>query len=80
MGRLFGKYGVHVELVLPITRELDAHIGPCRRGLLLGMAEAYQTLDEHLRAAETLMELRDMLPDDIVVKASLAELLLDSPS
>ena len=78
LGRLFAKYGVHVELVLPISRELEAHIGPRRRGLLLGMAEAYQAMDEHLLAAETLMELLDMLPDDIVVKASLAELLLDA--
>jgi tetratricopeptide (TPR) repeat protein len=80
LGRLFGKYGVHVELVLPISRELEAHIGPRRRGLLLGMAEAYQAMDEHLRAAETLIELRDMMPDDIVIKASLAELLLDAGS
>ncbi|TVQ96845.1 MAG: DUF4236 domain-containing protein, partial [Desulfovibrionales bacterium] len=78
LGRLFGKYGVHVELVLPISRELEAHIGPRRRGLLLGMAEAYQAMDEHLRAAETLMELRDLMPDDIVVMASLAEVLLDA--
>ncbi|WP_045221903.1 DUF4236 domain-containing protein [Desulfonatronum thioautotrophicum] len=78
LGRLFAKYGVHVELVLPISRELEAHIGPRRRGLLLGMAEAYQAMDEHLLAAETLMELRDIMPDDVVVKASLAELLLDA--
>jgi tetratricopeptide (TPR) repeat protein len=78
LGRLFAKYGVHVELVLPISKELEAHIGPRRRGLLLGMAEAYQAMDEHLRAAETLMELRDMMPEDIVVKASLAEVLLDA--
>lgn len=78
LGSLFAKYGVHVELVLPISRELQAHIGPRRRGLLLGMAEAYQAMDEHLLAAEALMELRDMLPEDVVVKASLAELLLDA--
>jgi len=78
LGRLFCKYGVHVELVLPISKELEAHIGPRRRGLLLGMAEAYQAMDEHLQAAERLMELRDLMPDDIVVKASLAELLLDA--
>jgi tetratricopeptide (TPR) repeat protein len=78
LGKLFAKYGLHVELVLPISKELEAHIGPRRRGLLLGMAETYQAMDEHLRAAETLMELRDMMPEDIVVKASLAELLLDA--
>lgn len=77
LGRHFGKYGLTLNLMMPITDELDAHIQPTRRGLWLGLVEALQEKQDYLRAATILRSLRDMYPDDIVVKISLAELLLE---
>jgi tetratricopeptide (TPR) repeat protein len=78
LGKHFAKYGLDLVLTLPITDELDAHVRPRRRGLLLGMAEVLQELGEHFRAAELLMELRSLEPEDVVVKVSLAELLFEA--
>ncbi len=78
LGKHFAKYGLDLVLTLPVTDELDAHVRPHRRGLFLGMAEVLQELGEHFRAAELLMELRSLEPDDIVVKVSLAELLFET--
>lgn len=77
LGRHLDKYGLILNLMMPITDELDAHIQPNRRGLLLGMVEALQEKQEYLRAANILRSLRELDPDDIVVKISLSELLLE---
>ncbi len=78
LGKHFARYGLDLVLTLPITDELDAHVRPRRRGLLLGMVEVLQELGDHFRAAELLMELRTLEPDDVVVKVSLAELLFEA--
>ncbi len=78
LGKYFHKYGVALDLNMPITDELDAHIQPNRRGLLLGLVEALQEKKEYLRAAQVLRMLRSLDPDDVVVQISLAELLLEA--
>jgi len=78
LGRYFRKYGISISLVMPITPEIAAHIGPTRRGLLLGLVEAYQELEEYEKAVEVLEKLRRSAPQDVAVKLSLAELLIEA--
>jgi len=75
LGRHFDKYGVQVELSLPITEFVIAHIRPSRRGVLLGLAEVYQAQDRVKDALDCLKKLRQEVPDDVVVKLSVAELV-----
>ncbi len=78
LGKLYAKYGIALTLGMRITDELAAHIGPTRRGVLLGLVEACQELGDYRQAIEALRRLRKSAPDDVVVKVSLAELLLES--
>ncbi|MFO7904345.1 MAG: hypothetical protein R6U98_16905, partial [Pirellulaceae bacterium] len=78
LGRHFDKYGLTVELALPITEFVVAHIRPCRRGVLLGLAEAYQARDRVRDALDCLKKLRRQMPDDVVVNLSIAELLTEA--
>jgi tetratricopeptide (TPR) repeat protein len=78
LGRYFSKYGISLFLTMNITDEITAHIAPTRRGLLLGLVEAYQELKEYEKAVEVLMKLRRLVPDDVLVKVSLAELVLEA--
>jgi len=77
LGRYFSKYGVVVTLSLAITSEYTAHLKPCLRGVLLALTEVYQRLGNRDKAITTLKRLRRLEPDDIVVKLSLAEVLLE---
>jgi tetratricopeptide (TPR) repeat protein len=78
LGRHFGKYGLEVELALPITEFVVAHIRPSRRGALLGLAEAYQGQDRIREALDCLKKLRQDAPEDVVVKLSIAELVSEA--
>ncbi|RMH35242.1 MAG: DUF4236 domain-containing protein [Nitrospirae bacterium] len=77
LGRYFSKYGISAMLSLPITDELAVHVGPNLRGVLLGLAEVYQRSGRTQEAIACLERLQRLEPDDVVVKLSLAELLLD---
>ncbi|MBW2341945.1 MAG: DUF4236 domain-containing protein, partial [Deltaproteobacteria bacterium] len=87
LGRYFSKYGISATMSLPITDlpacrhaqagEVSAHVGPDLRGVLLGLVEAYQRQERWQDAIACLERLRRLEPDDVVVKLSLAELLLD---
>jgi len=59
-----------------VTPEITAHIGPRERGTRLALAELHQRRDQHALAAEHLRLILTETPDDVVVKAALAELLL----
>jgi tetratricopeptide (TPR) repeat protein len=78
LGKHFDKYGLAVELALPITEFIVAHIRPRRRGVLLGLAEVYQAQDRVTDALDCLKQLRRDAPDDIVAKLSVAELVLEA--
>jgi tetratricopeptide (TPR) repeat protein len=77
LGRCFSKYGISAVVSLPITDEVSAHVGPNLRGVLLGLVEVYQRQRRWQDAVKCLERLRRLEPDDVVVKLSLAELLLD---
>jgi len=78
LGRYFDKYGISANLKLPITAEVAALVGPHERGVLLGLVEAYQQQQRFEEAIACLQRLRKLEPADVVVKLSLAELLLDA--
>jgi len=77
LGRYFSKYGISATMSVPITDEVTAHVGADLRGVLLGLVEAYQLQRRWDAAIESLQRLRRLEPDDVVVKLSLAELLMD---
>lgn len=76
LGSCLKKYGLQLTMGLNITDEIFAHVTMDRRGVLLGLVEIWQRQGRYQAAADALMELRSRLPQDIVVKLSLAELLL----
>ncbi|HFD86224.1 MAG TPA: DUF4236 domain-containing protein [Gammaproteobacteria bacterium] len=78
LGRYFDKYGISATMSLPITDEVSGHVGPDLRGVLLGLVEAYQGQKRWEDAITCLERLRRLEPDDVVVKLSLAELLLEA--
>ncbi len=77
LGRYLDKYEITAEMVVPITGELLAVLSPDLRGTLLGLVETYQLQKKWDHAIEVLERLRRLEPDDVVIKLSLAEILLD---
>ena len=77
LGIHFNKYGISAEMLLPITDEVSAHIACDREGALLGLVEAYQRQGNLNEAMHCLETLRRLHPDDVVVRLSLCELLLE---
>jgi len=78
LGRYFSRYGISATISLAITDEVVAIIDPNLRGVLLGLAEVYQRQERWQDAISCLERLWQLGPDDVVVKLSLAELLLDA--
>ncbi|MCX8073292.1 MAG: DUF4236 domain-containing protein [Candidatus Binatia bacterium] len=78
LGTLFAKYGVALTVSVRIAPEICAHVGPNLQGLLLALAELYQHTGQWVDASLCLERLRSLAPDDLVVRLSLAELLLDA--
>jgi predicted Zn-dependent protease len=70
------RYGLNLSLGLSITDEFVADLSCDRRGVLLGLVEIWQLRERYQEAVDVLLELRKQLPADIVIKLSLAELLL----
>jgi predicted Zn-dependent protease len=77
LGHHFDKYGIQAAASLAITEEVAAIIGPDVRGLLLASAEVHQHQGRPKDAIEDLKQLYDRDPDDVVVRLSLAELLVE---
>ncbi len=77
LGRYFSKYGVVATMSLAITREYTVHLNPSLRGVLLALTEVYQRLGNRDQAIASLKRLIRLEPDDVVVKLSLAEVLVE---
>jgi len=80
LGHYFERYGISAIMSLPVTGEVSAHVGPDLRGVLLGLVEVYQAQQRPADASACLKRLQQLEPDDVVVKLSLAELLLEGAS
>ncbi|MDI7253429.1 MAG: tetratricopeptide repeat protein, partial [Actinomycetota bacterium] len=76
LGGYLSKYGISALMSFPITDEVTVHLEPDLRGVLLGLVEVYQRQERWEDAIACLERLRQLEPDDVVVKLSLAELLL----
>lgn len=79
LGRYLSSQGIAATMSLDITEEVAAHVGPDQRGVLLALAEAYQAQGNLAAAVDCLQRLRQLAPHDVVVKLSLAELLMEEP-
>jgi len=77
LGESLSSRGVVIEFELPITHEISAHLEPDRRGLLLAQAEALQLAGRSAEAVPLLEALLQLVPGEIVVRLSLAELLME---
>jgi tetratricopeptide (TPR) repeat protein len=77
LGRYLSEYGIAATMNLAITEELLAHAGPDMRGVLLALAEVYQAQKKARDAIACLERLQQLEPGDVVVKLSLAELLIE---
>lgn len=76
LGKYFNKYEISATMYLPVTEEVTASVEPDLRGVLLGLVEAHQYLKQWREALECLKKLRSLEPEDVVIKLSLAELLI----
>jgi tetratricopeptide (TPR) repeat protein len=76
-GRHLTNYGIGAGVTLPVTEEVSAHLEPNIRGVLLALAETYQAQERWQDAIDCLNRLQQLEPDDVVVRLSLAELLLE---
>ena len=74
----FSKYGMDALIGLPVTEEVTAWVEPNVRGVLLGLVEICQRQQRLGEAMDYVQRLRVLSPDDVVVKLSQAELLLES--
>lgn len=77
LGRYFLKYGVAASATLSITNEVSAVISPDIRSLLLALAEIHQHQGKPKDAVEDLKQLYRRDRSDVLVRLSLAELLVD---
>jgi len=78
LGTYFSKYGISATMSLPIIDEVSAHVGPDVRGILLALVEIYQRQKKWEDALDCLNKLRRLEPDDVVVKLSVAEILMEA--
>lgn len=77
LGKQLSTYGISATMSLAITEEVAAHVEPSLRGVLLALAEAYQAQEKQTDAMACLERLQKLVPNDLVVKLSLAELLTE---
>ena len=77
LGQSLARHDIYAQVVLPITEEISASVQPDERGLLLTRVEALQLAGRAEAALPVLEELLVLEPADVVVKLSLAELLME---
>lgn len=75
LGQHFTKYEVDIAVGLPLTEEVNAHLRPNPRDVLLALSLAYEYLDMPELAIESLLALHKQDPEDLIVRLSLAEVL-----
>lgn len=78
LGRYFSRYGISPSAELPITDEITVHPASNLPGVLITLVEVYQRGENWGKALAVLERLRRIEPESVLVKLSLAELLLAS--
>lgn len=79
LGRLLEKYGIAAQVTFPVTPEVDAHAGPCERGIRLALVEIAQMIGDQALAMRHVERLLEIDSHDPVVVLSFAELALEAP-
>jgi len=77
LGEVFSRCGLALKLSLEITSAITAVVEPDEHGVLLGLVEVYQHRRHRDAALNCLERLLHLNGDDVVIKLSLAELLLE---
>lgn len=77
LGEQFSEHGMVVMLSIPVTEEYSALVLPDRTGALLGLVEVYQRQGDWEAAFAAIQSLMEALPDDVTVRLSFSELLLE---
>lgn len=77
LGGMFRRYGLVMQLRLQVTEEVTVMAGPDKRGVLLGLAEAYQLEKDWDAAISSLEQLLRADPQEEVALLSYCELLLE---
>jgi len=77
LGEKLDELGVRIEVLLPISEDFRAVVAPCPRGARLGLAEVHQLRGDDAAALEVLEVLHLDDAEDVVVRVSIAELLLE---
>ena len=77
LGKLFGKYGLTPAFDLQLTGDVHTVLQADTRSVLLALVEAFQIAGRPKDAKSCLDHLLRLDPEDVVVKVSLAELLLE---
>lgn len=80
LGTLAAEYCAGLEVALPVTTEVTAHVTPGERSTRLALAEVAQHQGDRRGALEQLSRLRALDPADPVARLSFAELALDDAS
>lgn len=76
LGRLFGKYNLDVNMAFPITELLSVKLRPSMFAVDLMAVEVLQGQKRYSEACEVLIRLYKSDPEKLLVKISLAELVL----
>lgn len=76
LGATLQTYGIEASFLLPVTPELQIRILPSESGALLTLAEAYQWSGRGTDALHTIERLIHRFPEDMVLRLSWIELLL----
>lgn len=79
LGTRFAHYNLAPQLSLPVTPQVMATAAPGAHSTRLALVEALQRADRPQEALALIEEMLQSCPNDTVVLASYAELILDSP-
>lgn len=79
LGKAFEHLEIKIHFRLSITDNIDLHISkPSERAVLFALAEAYQGIKNYQAAVDALSQLAILSPEDLIVKNSLAEVILEA--
>lgn len=78
LGTYFRKYGVDALMSLPVTEEITVHIAPGFKGVVLVLGETLQAMGRMEDAIRALVIAYEADPEDLMLRLSLAELLLEA--
>lgn len=76
LSKYLGKYGLTIQVLLPITERIFADCGPDERSVRLMLAEIHQRMGKTDRAAKDLRRLFELDPTDATALLALVEILV----